>query len=104
MVTTLARAQGVPLVQIAELIGVHRNALTAKLKGARKFKEDEIVAIAEFFGVSPGHLFEDPCELLGVGAVRKRVGDLLTSTFHHLRRSGPLEFRGEPGFALTQAA
>lgn len=79
MVTTLARAQGVTLGEIADLLGVHRNALTAKLKGRRQFKEAEIIALAEFFGVSPGHLFEDPLELLGVGVRKSGVG-LLTST------------------------
>ena len=68
MVLTLARAMGVPTLRVAEVIGIHRNRLYDKVNGRIKFTEQEIIALAEFFGVPPGRLFEDPRDLLGVGA------------------------------------
>lgn len=68
MVLTLARAMGVPTMRVAEVLGMHRNRLYDKVNGRIKFTEQEIIALAEFFGVEPGHLFKDPRDLLGVGA------------------------------------
>jgi len=83
MVATLARAQGITYGELAIKVGIHRNRLGDKIAGRRAFREQEIIALADFFGVSPGHLFEDPRELLGV-PVRKSDEGLLTCTFNQL--------------------
>lgn len=66
MITTLARAHGVTLGQVADELGIHRNRLADKIAGRQPFRESEIIAAAAFFGVTPGQLFQDPLELLGV--------------------------------------
>lgn len=81
MVATLARAQGITYGDLAVKVGIHRNRLGDKIAGRRAFREQEIIALADFFGVSPGHLFEDPLELLGV-SMRKSDPGLLPCTFH----------------------
>lgn len=66
MVATLARAKGVTVVALAGELGMHRNRLQDKIAGRRDFSESEIRRIAAYFGVTPGQLFEDPLELLGI--------------------------------------
>lgn len=66
MIAAIAAAKGVTHAELAELVGVHRNRFSDKLRGKAPFREAEIVTLAEFFGVNPGQLFQDPLELLGV--------------------------------------
>lgn len=66
MISTLARARGLTMGQVAEELGIHRNRLADKIAGRQPFRESEILAAAELFGVAPGRLFDDPLELLGV--------------------------------------
>jgi hypothetical protein len=66
MVATIARAKGIPLVTIAADLDIHRNRLADKIAGRHAFKEQDIVALADYLGVPVGRLFDDPAELLGV--------------------------------------
>lgn len=66
MVATLARANGTSFSALALELGMHRNRLADKIAGRRPFQEGEILALAEFFGVPPGRLFDDPRQLLGI--------------------------------------
>lgn len=52
--------------EVARATGIHRNRLADKVAGRRDFTEPEILGLAGYFGVEPGHLFQDPLELLGV--------------------------------------
>ena len=68
MIATLTRAHGLTRGQVAAALGVHPNRLADKIAGRQPFRESEIIAAAELFGVAPGRLFEDPLALLsGVG-------------------------------------
>lgn len=64
MIATLARAKGIPLGDVAQALGIHRNRLTDKMRGRQAFREDEIVAAARFFDVPVGRLFDNPVALL----------------------------------------
>lgn len=64
MIAALAAAKGVTHAELAELIGIHRNRFSDKVKGKSSFREAEISAIADRLGVSPGQLFSDPVALL----------------------------------------
>jgi transcriptional regulator with XRE-family HTH domain len=66
MVGTLARAKGLSIGAFAAAMGMHRNRLTARITGRQEFSEREIRRAAKILGVTPGRLFEDPLELLGV--------------------------------------
>lgn len=68
MVATLARAKGVTLGEVAEVLGIHRNRLTDKINGRQHFRESDIVALADYFGIEPGRLFGDPLVLLTGGS------------------------------------
>lgn len=68
MVATLARAKGLSLGAFASAMGMHRNRLAARIAGRQEFSEREIRKAAEILGVTPGRLFEDPLELLGIGS------------------------------------
>lgn len=68
MVATLARAKGVTLGQVADHLGIHRNRLTDKISGRQHFRESDILALADYFGVAPGQLFGDPVALLTGGS------------------------------------
>lgn len=96
MVATLAKAQGLTYGDLAAKLGMHRNRLGDKIAGRRAFREQEIIALADFFGVSPGHLFEDPLVLLGIDPVRKSDQGLLTCTFNALAQVNDC---GQPGRA-----
>lgn len=67
MVATLARAKGLSVGAFASAMGMHRNRLAARIAGRQEFSEREIRKAAEILGVTPGQLFEDPLELLGIG-------------------------------------
>ena len=69
MVAAMARARGVSTTELAAEIGMHRNRLADKIAGRRDWREREIQAAADYFGVEPGHLFENPLELLGIGSI-----------------------------------
>lgn len=68
MIATLARAHGLTRGQVAAAIGIHPNRLADKIAGRQAFREDEILAAAELFGVTPGRLFGDPVALLTGGS------------------------------------
>lgn len=74
MVATLCRARGVTSGALAADTGIHRNRLADKIAGRREFSESEIRRIADFFGIAPGRLFEDPLELLGIGTATALKG------------------------------
>lgn len=64
MIATLTRAHGFTRAQVAGALGIHPNRLADKIAGRQPFRESEIIAAAELFGVTPGRLFEDPLALL----------------------------------------
>lgn len=64
MIATLARAHELTIGEVADELGIHRNRLADKIAGRQPFRESEIIAAAELFGVEPGRLFEDPLALL----------------------------------------
>ena len=66
MVLALAKVANLSLGEVATHLDLHRNSLAEKVAGRRPFTEDEIVALAELFGVTPGRMFDDPAELLGI--------------------------------------
>lgn len=68
MIATLTRAHGYTRGQVAAALGIHPNRLADKVAGRQPFRESEILAAAELFGVSPGRLFEDPLLLLTGGS------------------------------------
>lgn len=68
MIAALAAAKGVNYAEMAAYLGVHRNRFSDKVKGKLPFKEAEIMALAAYFDVSPGTLFEDPVALLTGGS------------------------------------
>lgn len=45
---------------LATILGITRQAANRKLKGARAFKDDELLAIADAFAVDPGMLLRPP--------------------------------------------
>lgn len=59
-------------MQAAAHLGIHRNSLAEKIAGRRPFLEDEILALAAYFDIPPGRLFEDPAALLGVSPAQSR--------------------------------
>jgi transcriptional regulator with XRE-family HTH domain len=70
--------------ELADKVGMPINNLSGRLLGHRQFRAAELKAIADVLGVEVGKLFEDPRGPLGVAAVRKSDGDLLTCTFNAL--------------------
>ncbi len=72
MVAALIRVTGRTITDAAAHLGIHRNSLADKIAGRRPFTEDEILALAGFFEVTPAQLFEDPRQLLGVSPAQSR--------------------------------
>lgn len=70
---------------LARLLGISQPAANRKLKGLRRFTDDELLQVAEAYELDPGNLLRPP-ELSGVlGRVSKRLADLLTCTKYQLR-------------------
>jgi transcriptional regulator with XRE-family HTH domain len=65
IVGMLAAANGATVVQLAELIGVSRAAIYARLAGETRFTLSDLATLAEHFEVDPGIFFQDPRQLLG---------------------------------------
>jgi hypothetical protein len=74
MVATLAKAAGIAMGTVATALDMHRNTLAEKMAGRRPFTEDEIVVLAQLLGTTPGRLFEDPRELLGLRTPKVNPG------------------------------
>lgn len=68
MIAALARAKGVSMGELADVLGIHRNRLSDKIAGRHAFRESEILAAADYFGITPGRLFGDPVALLTGGS------------------------------------
>lgn len=65
---------------LGKLLGITQQAAGRKLRGMRRFEVDELVLIADTYGISVEHLIRPP-ELTSVlGAVRTSGPDLLTCT------------------------
>lgn len=57
-VRALAAGRGVRTVDLAPVIGVGKTRIFAKLKGEAVWKASEVDAVARYFGVSVGDLFD----------------------------------------------
>lgn len=85
-VRTLLAYHGHNQTDLGQIIGVTQANASQKLRGQRRFHADELLAIADHYGLDPGTLMRPPLpELVSVlGAVRSAEGGLLTCTFNAL--------------------
>lgn len=99
MVSALASAHGIQHIEMAAELGIHRNSLSEKVAGKRRFTDEEIVRLAEMLGVPPGRLFDDPVEMLGATEPRRRSSGRSPSagSGSSPRRSGCFPKSGKSG-------
>lgn len=63
---------------LARLLGVTQPTANRKLKGLRKFTDDELLTIADAYGIDPANMLRPPDLTPVLGAVRIDAGGLLT--------------------------
>jgi transcriptional regulator with XRE-family HTH domain len=88
----LCQAHGMPLRDVADLLGVTPTALSARIAGRRRFQAEEVDLMARHFNIDPGVFFADPAVL--VSALRNRADD----------RTGSSSIRWYSGTAGREAA
>lgn len=95
---------------LGRLIGCSQVAAGRKLRAQRRFTVEELLVIADAYGLEPGHLLRPPELEPVLGLVRSSEGHLLTCTFNALRlvsRGGltPCDIPANSGlFASPRAA
>lgn len=57
-VRALAAGNGLKNAEIAPILGIHRSSVFAKIKGETSWKASEVAALARYFGVPVGDLFD----------------------------------------------
>lgn len=115
-IRTLLAYHGHNQTDLGQIIGVTQANASQKLRGERRFHANELLAIADHYGLDPGAVLRPPLtELVSVlGPVRNDDHDLLPCTFHQLaqvrghvpdraRRSGPAGSQN-PSCLLVSAA
>ncbi len=69
---------------LGRLLGCSQVNAGRKLRGLRRFTDDELLLIAETFDLDPGHMLRPPPLEPLLGAVRSSGDGLLTCTFKQL--------------------
>lgn len=69
---------------LGRLLGISAQAANRKLKGIRRFSDDELLAIADAFELDPGHMLRPPSLGEILGTVSQTATGLLTCTFKQL--------------------
>lgn len=69
---------------LGRLLGCTQVSASRKLRGLRRFTDDELLKIAETFDLDPGHMLRPPVLEPLLGAVRNSAQGLLTCTFKQL--------------------
>ena len=67
---------------LGQLLGISQPAAGRKLRGLRRFDVDELVLIADTYGIDVAHLIKPPALDDVLGPVRNSAPDLLTCTFN----------------------
>lgn len=67
---------------LARLLGCTQVSASRKLRGVRRFTDDELLKIAETFDLDPGYMLRPPVLEPLLGAVRNSDEGLLTCTFN----------------------
>lgn len=84
---------------LASVLGITQPAAGRKLLGKRRFTDDELLAIADAYGLNPANLLRPPeLEPLLGAAVRNQGEELVPSTYKQHRRSTHI-FGGKRPFA-----
>lgn len=102
MIRALLGATDTTVRQLAEHMHINEGQMSRRMKGKIPWRAHELVAIAEFFGVTVGTLFRDPLESL-----RTRSDKSGTAGQRHLSvaattlRPRPGKYLGPPLLATT---
>lgn len=77
-IRTILAHHGHTQTDLGQLLGCSQVNAGRKLRGQRRFSDDELLAIADAYGIDPANMLRPPKleDLLGV--VRDRAGGLLT--------------------------
>lgn len=83
-IRTVLAWHGHTQTDLGKLIGCTQVAASRKLRALRRFTDDELLTIADAYGLEPGHLLRPPELEPVLGLVRSSEGHLLTCTFNAL--------------------
>lgn len=79
-IRTLLAWHDLTQTDLARILGISQPAANRKLKGKRRFEDDELLAIAEAFDVDPANMLRPPQLAHVMGAVPTSATGLLTCT------------------------
>lgn len=77
-IRTVLAWHDVTQADLARVLQISQPAANRKLKGKRRFEDDELLAIAEAFGLDPANMLRPPELGDYLGPVREPAPDLLT--------------------------
>lgn len=78
-IRTLLAWHDLTQTDLARILGISQPAANRKLKGKRRFEDDELLAIAEAFDLDPANMLRPPQLSFVMGAVLTSDDGLLTS-------------------------
>lgn len=77
-IRTVLAWHDVTQADLARVLGITQPAANRKIKGRRRFEDDELLVIAETYGLDPANMLRPPPLEPLLGAVRTSAPDLLT--------------------------